>query len=590
MKKIVYSIITSLALLFSSCEENESMLQPNGFSDVSFICSQLINQWSDNVIEVGTPISFMDLSQGAVTHTWTIEESCSLLYGEYSENDTEYDQYIIPGGVTVSEDVTAFVLFNEPGNDVGVKINNSFKDEVTYTAFPDDLTTTVTFPFEWTVGSTYNSSTGLWDFEAEYIFKVLDKVDASVEIYAGDTLIASVDKGVFGDDSEVESWETVEVTTDDIIKIVADVYGEPETMNLYFSSYLKSYESMASTTETISTNPKITRLTNYYFPSSLQTFELGYMRLVRSSGDTSTGISTPASSVTKTLPLCINVSMGENDLSATPTVTDFDEITFALSAVVNSLPSTVTSDFIVEINNPDKYINNEKVEVSSVALNSTKTAFVVNLAGDIYIDDQITITYAPTDKAITDTYGRELASFVTDEQPEFFDPVITDPVNRGFEGTVNSTTSVDGWYLQHYLYWGVSAEQAHTGSYSMKYYNEGVDGSSTDYWACQSAAADSELSGDAGTYIFKAWVYVTEDTTLTEDVSIALQYPTGTLVSTTSTILDAPRGEWFEIEREYTVATEFIVATSKINLKMINTNVGTVYFDDISLERKQTRP
>ncbi len=589
MKKIVYNILLATSLLLVSCEENELKLQANDFSDVSFICTQLVNQWSDNIIEVGTPISFMDLSQNAITHTWSIEEGSCFLRGEYSENDTTYDDYIIEGAGTATTDIIAYVLFNEPSNDVGVKLNNSFKHEVTYTAFPDDMSTTVTFPFEWTIGSEYNSATGLWDFEAEYIFKVLDKVDASVQLYANDELIAEVAKGVSGDESEMESWETVEITTDDVIKVVVDVYGEPDTINETYSSILKDYETLTATSEVISTDPKITRLTSYYFPSALEAFSLGQIVLRRSSGDSSTGITIPTGSATKILPLNINVSMGEKELEAVPTVTAFDQITFSANSTLSTLPSTIMSDITVVISNADKNITSESIEIKSVALNSSKTGFVVTLDENIYVDDTITLTYSPIDKAITDSYGRELAEMVI-EQPAFFDPVVTDPVNRGFEGTQTSDKNITGWWIQHEAYWSYSQEQQHTGNNSLKFYNDGSDTESTTDWTCQSLTSESELSGDAGTYILKAWVWVGSDAQFVSDIIFAITSPTGTVSSTASTLFDATPEEWFEIEREYTVPTELVEASTKINIKMSNSNIGTLYVDDVSLEMKQTRP
>lgn len=588
MKKLFNNILLvfSLSLLLVSCEDNEMMLQPNDFSDVSFINSQLIDQWSDNIIEVGSPISFMDLSQNAVTHTWTIEESCSFLYGKYTENDTVYDSFIIPNAGTVTTDITAYVLFNEPGNEIGVKINNSFRDEVTYTAFPDDLSYSLSYTFEYSIGSEYNSSTGLWDFEAEYIFKVLDKVDATVSFFIGDELIAEVDKGIFGDESEMDSWATIEISTDDIITIQADVYGEPETMKSYFSSNLNSVDTIESTSETVSTNPKITRLTEYYFPSALGNFDVGYMKLVRSSG--TSDVTVPASSVTKTLPLKFNVTMGTGDLEAAATVTDFDEITFSLSALASTLPSAVKNDFSVTINNPDKSITNESITISSVSLNSAKSAFVVRLASEIYVDDEITIKYTPASSAIEDIYGRELAAFeITD--PTFFDPVITDSEMRGFEGEQSSDKSIYGWFLQDYPYWAISDEQVYSGNASLKYYNDGLDDSDST-WTCQSNATYSELSGSAGRYLLEAWVWVDAYATITSDITFAFESPTATLTSTTTPISDVTRGKWCKIEREYTFSADLVEATTKMNIKMSNENVGTMYIDDISLSRVQTRP
>lgn len=592
MKRVVYNIIAIAALLLASCEDNESMLQPNDFSDVSFICSQLTNQYSDNIIEVGSPISFMDLSQNAVTHTWTIDERCAFLYGEYDKNDTVYDEFIIPNAGTQTTDVTMFVLFQEPGTDVKVRINNSFSEEVSFVRYSDDMAWTPSYSSEYEIGSTYNTTTGLWDFEAECSFYVLDYVDAKVEVrrLSDDELLGEVAKGVVGDTTESDSWDVVNITTDDVIAISAEVYGEPGTVTWNISSsYLMSYDALASTTEVVSTNPVVTKYTRYYQPSKLsdeEGFNLGAINLVRSSsynGDSQ--ITQPSGYLSKQLPLRVVTTMGEGDLTATYKATDFNQITLYLSALGSTeLPANVASDFTVAVSNDGASIN-ETIAARSVAYNSSRSAVVITLESDIYLDDEITFKYNPSGVAITDTYGRELASIndsYDSNEFSFFDPVITDSDLRGFEE--GGTTS---WYIQHSNYWSLSSERSNGGDYSMKF-NNTTAGSSTEYYTVQNNNCD-DLTGDAGEYILKAWVYLESGASVDTDIRFTINNPWTLASSTTSSMTDAPTGVWTELEQKFIITSAMVGGTTTLNMTMPTSNTGTIFVDDISLERKMTR-
>lgn len=42
----------------------------------------------DTYTRKGNPISFMDLSHNALSHSWTIDEGCCFIKGEFNKADT----------------------------------------------------------------------------------------------------------------------------------------------------------------------------------------------------------------------------------------------------------------------------------------------------------------------------------------------------------------------------------------------------------------------------------------------------------------------------------------------------------------------
>ena len=114
MKNIIKSVlfIITFSVVFTACQDDEYD-KPNTFSDAGFIHSGFR---SDLItLSVNKFASFADMSQGAISHKWTIEEGSFFLEGPIQRRDTVYDKFIKTPIELESEDKTVHVLFKEGG-------------------------------------------------------------------------------------------------------------------------------------------------------------------------------------------------------------------------------------------------------------------------------------------------------------------------------------------------------------------------------------------------------------------------------------------------------------------------------------------
>lgn len=128
--KIRNLIIMAVALMlaFTACEDNEYEA-PNDLSAVGWYTSNFRNE--EFMIGINDFISFSDLSQGAVTHTWTIPEGAYFLEGPITRNDTVLENFIIPNAGNETTDKTIHVLFTKSGLQP-VRLHNTFHQKVVF--------------------------------------------------------------------------------------------------------------------------------------------------------------------------------------------------------------------------------------------------------------------------------------------------------------------------------------------------------------------------------------------------------------------------------------------------------------------------
>ncbi|MCW2118794.1 hypothetical protein [Flavobacterium sp. 7A] len=126
MKKISI-IISSLLLLFNIGCTKEETIRTN-FNDFTWYTS--IPNGLTYTVKPGESISFIDLSQGALSHEWTIQEGNAYLSPKFVKGQ-DLTPYIIPNKGLVTSDTTVFVLFPNEGT-FTVKLKNSYNAKVVY--------------------------------------------------------------------------------------------------------------------------------------------------------------------------------------------------------------------------------------------------------------------------------------------------------------------------------------------------------------------------------------------------------------------------------------------------------------------------
>ncbi|ANQ51603.1 hypothetical protein MY04_4261 [Flammeovirga sp. MY04] len=207
-KYIFVSIFTCLCLF--GCKDDDLKLNANDFSDVTWYTS--IAPGKPYAVAVGEHISFMDASQGVLTHHWEIDSGNYYLSPDFNSRDT-LDKYIMEGVGTIIEDVTANVLFKKSGIQ-RVRLYNTFSEEVTYRGY-DTL-------------SAVQREDGIWVIDTAFQVDVYADIDPHVFILKNDEVIAELTEGTVIDEDKA-LWDTLEINAGDKITYIDSTkIGRPD--------------------------------------------------------------------------------------------------------------------------------------------------------------------------------------------------------------------------------------------------------------------------------------------------------------------------------------------------------------------------
>lgn len=115
-----------LVILISSCKDE--YVEHGKLNDISFTTSLFRSApWQ---VAAGKFVIFSDLSQGALTHEWSIvSDSCSFLEGRILKGDTIFDQFKVPGLISTNKNAT--ILFLKGGVNK-IRLRNTFSDSVCF--------------------------------------------------------------------------------------------------------------------------------------------------------------------------------------------------------------------------------------------------------------------------------------------------------------------------------------------------------------------------------------------------------------------------------------------------------------------------
>ena len=590
IKNIIYTSLALTGLLISGCGENESLFVPNDFSDIAFINTQVVNQWSTHILEKGNPISFMDLSQNALSHSWTIDEGCCFIKGEFNKADTVFEQFIIPDAGKVSNENIVHVLFQEPGTKT-VRLTNTFRDKVVYDGLSEAGQNQQTFPGDPVKESFFDEEKGVWVFDTLMHFKILDYVTADITMSRNNEELLKVSRDEEHLVANSSAWDKLSIEVGEELTISADIYGEPDENFWKLNTGLAEIETKK---EIINEDPKIIRMTSVFQAAKIAQGNFGYLSMERKSKEE--GVKEPdkpASKQSKYIPLMVNIIA-----PTTPFVVEECKVV-DMQTIQLSFKSTlkIAEDKLQEYLGCFTVISDEyNVEISELTLNETSNAFILNLESTVYQDSDIKVSYTGNSaNPIVDIYGRKLQDMV-DVKPEYFDPVITDPVIRGFEGEIKNDKSLFGWFLQHFPVYSVCADFAYSGNRSLLYdsskavagtnYGNGVQ--------CQTAADDSELNGPAGDYIVEGWIYIKDKGTLSK-INFVFQFPSGRILQEAELNLgDKETDKWIKVSAKYRFAEPLVPGKSKLNILFPTINgtpqKGIIYIDDIKMYRDVSKP
>ncbi len=200
MKNIkIYFILCGILFAMSACEEKEyaDFTPVDELSDVTWLIGTQPFVNDPFSINVDTQVPFLDLSQGAVSHEWIIEEGNKFLNTGFNSRDSIFDDFIKQDAGLSITDPKAFVLFrNSRVNKV--RLLNRFNEKVTYRSSEGSL-------------EAVQGEDGLWTIDTTFTFDVYAKILPAFTILKDGSPVISVTGDEETSIDDEASWPTVEI-------------------------------------------------------------------------------------------------------------------------------------------------------------------------------------------------------------------------------------------------------------------------------------------------------------------------------------------------------------------------------------------
>lgn len=197
MKNIrIITAILCLALLWTcSDDEYQSYDAPDELSDVAWLIGLNTNSQDKFSINATTHLSFLDLSQGTVSHEWIIEEGNNFLKEGFKSTDSLPDFINENAGLSI-DNPKAHVLFNNSGLNT-VRLIDKFNNPVKYVSSQGTLEAV--------------QEGNLWVIDTTFTFDVYAKIKPAFKVYQDGVEILNVTEADMPSIDDKDSWPTVEV-------------------------------------------------------------------------------------------------------------------------------------------------------------------------------------------------------------------------------------------------------------------------------------------------------------------------------------------------------------------------------------------
>ncbi|NIJ45342.1 hypothetical protein FHR24_001810 [Wenyingzhuangia heitensis] len=544
INKIIPIIIT--VLLFVGCN-NEEVEALSDLSDATWTISEGRSNatedsdidYSKNVYEF---ISFIDLSQNALSHEWHIAEENKYLKTGFKSKDS-LPLFVDNSLGTVSKNKAAHVMFLKSGiNDV--TIINTFKDSVNFR------------------GSNVISSVRKGDvYEITRTWKVdvydIIKPEVKISDKNGTVIFNSTVDNV---PVKKEDWVTVNVEAGDFL-----TYEDLSTVGRPNANGWKVSASSEKTAKGKLTN-------NFTFFKLGEGYDAGVLTAAREGDDI------PNAKTDYTIPVKINVVQSSQPFvladSGIKRISN-NVIELGVTGEVKALKEQ-EGDFTVHVTNGgfDQDINVVKAEVSSL----DKTKIHLTLESRLYNTDIATVSYVG--KTISSLDERELVE-ITTEPVKFVGGNILGEDHFGFE------TGGKEWFIQHPDQWSYSTSFANSGTNSLKF--ETVTSLMGGNAKVQGTGA-TNLNIPAATYTYSLKIYIDPNT----DLSKLITNFSGPWKPHTWDLSAVAKGEWATLSAEIELGDYDPAAKGKlifqVNKADISSDNAKFFVDDLSLVEIESRP
>ena len=368
MKNKIIIAFAFLAVLIG-CQDDEYDA-PNSFSDVGFYTGA--GQQRTLQLNITEYLSFLDLSQGYLEHSWTIDPGNYFLQGPISSRDSILENFIINPGKTTTEDKTIHVLFYESGLQK-VRLRNVFKDSVAFRGFngTDEYIKPAV------------KEGDFWVIDTTFVVKVFD------------TIIPEIEVKQFGAVVDHTSTDTIYVEAGDKLQFIdKTTIGEP---NGRFWSIRKTLAPGA-----------VAQASDVVASSSAEVADIIFKKLGNFTASITanrTGQDVPADSEKYTITSPIKVIPSSQPFVLTGTISEQEDETIRIPFNGEFI------DFVDKISFFEVKVNDVLFPIASVSVDPTDATFLnIKLVDPIYQNDVIKVTLLPG-SGITSTDTREPVTF-----------------------------------------------------------------------------------------------------------------------------------------------------------------------------------
>lgn len=537
MKKIIKLSIALFTVLFIACDDEYE--PPFELSDVGFYTSK--GTLGELQLNLDDYMSFSDLSQGAVSHSWTIEKSDVFLDGPIDRTDTILERFIIEPRSNVSFEKTVHVLFQTSGMKK-VRLRNTFNEMVTFKGNRNGE--------DYEMPAVKNGE--VYVIDTTFMVKVYPKLVPVVKVSnQGEVVNHEANDTIY-----VEAGNSLEFT--DLSTI-----GEPTGRNWNITRALAPGEEVAENPVISSSGDSVANITF----NRLGSFRAN-VNISRS------GQNIPSDFASYTINAPIRVIPSSQPFELTGEVKELEDETIQVPYNGEFAPFGGQEEFFTV------KVNDVEFDIASVTINANDgTKLDIKLVDPIYRPDVITVSYS----------GGAIESADTREALPFSDiPVIMSSVNLIPADIASLETGADSWgpFWSNKGAVSYSTEQASSGEYSLKLQiAPGQDNAEAG-----APFADPIIFEEGKTYIVSYDMYIEPGAVGSDGGTHTGLFLLQNWGFQFWNNFAHPVGEW----KTHTVEYQSTTPLSQFYLRIIpnaeKTTDMTVYYDNFSIIVKEERP
>jgi hypothetical protein len=525
MKNIkVLMFFLSLLVVLVSCDEEEyaDYTAPDELSDVTWLIS--LERFAEDPFSINadTHLSFLDLSQGAVSHEWIIEEGNNFLNEGFKKSDSLVLFINEEAGLTTTEG-KAHVLFRNSGFNK-VRYLNKFSEPVSYKS---------------SVGTFEAVQEGnLWVIDTTFTFDVYAHLKPAFTVLKDGVVVLMVTEEDMPSLADSSTWPTIEIEAATGLQFIDNTtVGRPNSRTWFAPDGVPK--------QTGGLEPIIK-----FF--KLGTFNAGTIRSARIN-------ELPKSTTDKLIPLKVKVLKSSQPFVFDGALKEDENevISFRVNGEVESF-SGEESNFTVHVTNTSGFDSDIAVQTAKVK-ESDATFIELILSAPIFNSDIVTVSYSGG--SIVSADERDFLAFPAEVvQMHFGGNVLANDNHRNFEngnGAANNAFAV-GYFTGNgnilgggkFVYERVESK-FYEGIASMKYETPASDPiPNVNLWSFALGDVQPIL---AGTYLMSYQIFIEPGTTLK---SFRTEFNKPSFSRQLWDIENVARGEWVRITNAATVDSD----------------------------------